>query len=61
MIAIDWVAAIAIAQVAAGGVDAQAPNPGTADVSQTAREGEVAKADAEAIIARCGARKFETE
>lgn len=67
MIAIDWLAAIAMAaatattQAGAGSVDAPAASPASAAVQPAAREGEVARADAEALIARCGARKFETE
>ena len=63
MIAIDWVVAIAIAaaQAGAGGVGAQGSSPSIADARKTVREGEVDKADAEAFIARCGSRKFETE
>jgi len=69
MIAIDWLIGIAIA-VAAGQTDAarvgapdQAPTtpPANLDVQKVVREGEVPKADAEAFIARCGPRKFETE
>jgi hypothetical protein len=55
------VAAVSSAQSEPAGSGAQVENTTTLDVHQAAREGEVPKSEAEAFIARCGSRKFETE
>ena len=60
MNAIDWLLAAGLA-VAAGQAGAQAPNAAAGDADKAAHPGQVSKSDAEAFIAQCGLRKFETE
>ncbi|MEO8176857.1 MAG: hypothetical protein ABI626_09385 [Sphingomicrobium sp.] len=60
MNSIDWLIAVGLA-VAAGQAGAQTPSTATGDAGKADRPGQVSKSDAEAFIAQCGLRKFETE
>ncbi len=64
MIAIQWLIAVAAAVQAPApsepASDPHAANSPNSDVRNVVREREVAKPDAEAFIAGCGSRKFET-
>jgi hypothetical protein len=58
MIAAFWLIAAAAGAAQADPAGGATP---TLEVHKLVREGEMAKADAEAYIAKCGLRKFETE